>query len=220
MTEVQIHLVRHGEVDNPKGILYGRLPGFALSERGHDMAERLGKHFSQAAVPVRAVWASPLLRTQQTAEPIALECGRDILTEPRIIEAENYFTGRHITISEIFTSRMICRVYNPYQPSWGEPYWNQVLRMRAAMFSFRIHLQKQAEAEGLEAIAGVMVSHQLPIWVTRLAAENKCLVHDPRKRECSLASATTFFFSNSQLRHVHYEDICHDIQPAVAVPGA
>ena len=41
MTRVRIHLVRHGEVHNPEGILYGRMPGYGLSQRGFEMADRV-----------------------------------------------------------------------------------------------------------------------------------------------------------------------------------
>jgi broad specificity phosphatase PhoE len=34
-----VHLLRHGEVYNPTKILYGRLPGFRLSELGVQMAQ-------------------------------------------------------------------------------------------------------------------------------------------------------------------------------------
>ncbi|HEV3068841.1 MAG TPA: histidine phosphatase family protein, partial [Streptosporangiaceae bacterium] len=33
-----VHLLRHGEVDNPRGIIYGRLPGYHLSANGRLMA--------------------------------------------------------------------------------------------------------------------------------------------------------------------------------------
>ena len=33
-TRTVVHLLRHGEVYNPSGVLYGRLPGFTISDRG------------------------------------------------------------------------------------------------------------------------------------------------------------------------------------------
>ena len=38
-----VHLVRHGEVHNPQGVLYGRRDGFHLSVRGRAMADRVGE---------------------------------------------------------------------------------------------------------------------------------------------------------------------------------
>ena len=62
-----MHLLRHGEVHNPDGVLYGRLPGFHLSERGRQMAQMVGDHL--AARDVACVVASPLERAQETAAP-------------------------------------------------------------------------------------------------------------------------------------------------------
>ncbi|MGH2701497.1 MAG: histidine phosphatase family protein, partial [Actinomycetota bacterium] len=73
-----VHLVRHGEVENPKGVIYGRLPGYNLSERGQRQAEAAGRHLRDA--DVRAVWASPLERAQETAEAIAVHHGVEVTT--------------------------------------------------------------------------------------------------------------------------------------------
>jgi broad specificity phosphatase PhoE len=60
-----IYLVRHGEVFNPKQILYGRLPGFGLSRTGKIQAQKLGTYLSGR--PIHTIYASPLARTRQTA---------------------------------------------------------------------------------------------------------------------------------------------------------
>ena len=64
-----VHLMRHGEVHNPDGILYGRLPGYLLSELGREMADTVARFLADHDV-VRVV-ASPLERAQETAGPIA-----------------------------------------------------------------------------------------------------------------------------------------------------
>lgn len=64
-----IHLVRHGEVENPDHVVYGRLPGFGLSDRGEAQARDAGRYV--ASSPVVAVWSSPLQRAIETAEHIA-----------------------------------------------------------------------------------------------------------------------------------------------------
>ena len=69
-----VHLLRHGEVDNPTGVLYGRLPGFRLSERGRAMAEMVAEHLAGADGARRDLVhlvASPLQRAQETAAPVA-----------------------------------------------------------------------------------------------------------------------------------------------------
>ena len=74
---------------------------------------------------------------------------------------------------------------NPWRPSWGEPYVDQVNRMLAAVFDAR------EAAAGKDAI---VVSHQLPIWILRSAIEGRRFLHDPRKRICTLASVTSLHF--------------------------
>ena len=210
-----IHLVRHGEVDNPEGVLYGRLPHFGLTERGHEMAARVAKHFSTAkTTPVELV-ASPLLRTQQTIEPLAEALELPVFTDDRVIEAANSFEGQKLGVRRLAEPRNLLRLYNPLTPSWGEPYRQIVLRMRAAMASLRTKLARY----GPET-AGVIVSHQLPIWMSRLSGEGRSLVHDPRRRECDLASITSFTFGSSTLVSVSYESICADLQPGTTVAGA
>ncbi|EKU45410.1 MULTISPECIES: histidine phosphatase family protein [Brevibacterium] len=210
-----IHLVRHGEVDNPEGILYGRIPGFGLTERGHEMARRVSEHFAEADTQPVALVASPLLRAQQTMAPLSERLGLPVTTDDRVIEAANSFEGQKLSARKLSEPKNLVRLYNPLIPSWGEPYRQIVLRMQAAMASLRARLAPHGE----DAEA-VVVSHQLPIWMARLAGEGRSLVHDPRKRECALASVTSFTFDSSTLVSVSYENICADLQPGHAVAGA
>ena len=210
-----IHLVRHGEVDNPEGILYGRLPHFGLTERGHEMAARVARHFDEVATTPVELVASPLLRTQQTIAPLAKTLDLPVFTDDRVIEAANFFEGQKLDARRLAEPKNLVKLYNPLTPSWGEPYKQIVLRMRAAMASLRAKLVDHGpEAEG------VIVSHQLPIWMTRLSGEGRSLVHDPRRRECDLASITSFTFASSTLVSVSYESICADLQPGTAGAGA
>lgn len=210
-----IHLVRHGEVDNPEGILYGRIPGFGLTERGHEMARRVSEHFASADTQPVALVASPLLRAKQTMAPLAETLDLPVATDDRVIEAANSFEGQKLSARKLTEPKNLVRLYNPLIPSWGEPYRQIVLRMQAAMASLRARLAPYGE----DAEA-VVVSHQLPIWMARLAGEGRSLVHDPRKRECALASVTSFTFESSTLVSVSYENICADLQPGHAVAGA
>lgn len=73
MTTTTVHLVRHGEVHNPERILYGRLPGYRLSDRGQQMASLVGEHLAESDIAL--VRSSPMLRAQQTAAPIATRTG-------------------------------------------------------------------------------------------------------------------------------------------------
>lgn len=197
MTTTTVHLVRHGEVHNPERILYGRLPGYRLSERGQQMAHLAGEHLAGADIAL--VRASPLLRAQQTAAPIAAPHGLEVGTDQRLIESGNHFEGHRMGHGEakLTDPRNWKWFRNPLRPSWGEPYREQITRVIAAMHEAR------AEAEGREA---VLVLHQLPIWLTRRSAEGRPLPHDPRRRECGLCSVTSFRFEGPHLAGVDYAE--------------
>ena len=182
-----VHVARHGEVENPEKILYGRQPGWRLSTRGQQMAETLGEW--SKSINVGALHVSPLQRAQETAAPIARVHGLEITTDERLIEAANVFEGKSFELgSGVLKHPSSWRhLYNPWKPSWGEPYEEQINRMLAAVFAAR------KAANGKDAI---VVSHQLPIWILRSAIEGRSLLHDPRKRICTLASVTSVHFDD------------------------
>jgi broad specificity phosphatase PhoE len=182
-----VHVARHGEVENPQKILYGRQPGWRLSTRGQEMAQALGEW--SKGINLGALHVSPLQRAQETAAPIAKAHGIEITTDDRLIEAGNIFEGKSFEPgSGILKHPTAWRhLYNPWKPSWGEPYDEQINRMFAAIFA------AHKAANGKDAI---VVSHQLPIWITRSAIEGRSMLHDPRKRECSLASVTSIHFDD------------------------
>lgn len=201
-----VHLLRHGEVHNPDGILYGRLPDFHLSERGQEMAQQVAQSIRDRDVTY--IVSSPLERAQETAAPIAAAHGLSIATDARVIEADNIFEGQRVGVGDgvLRQPKAWRHLWNPFTPSWGEPYDELADRMHGAIRSAR------DEARGHEA---VIVSHQLPIWIARLKAENRRLWHDPRRRECSLASLTSLHFEGDRLATVEYGE------PAAALlPGA
>jgi broad specificity phosphatase PhoE len=185
-----VHVVRHGEVENPHKILYGRQPGWKLSQRGQEMAETLGEW--SKSINLGALHVSPLQRAQETAAPIAKAHSISIHTDERLIEAANVFEGKPFGIGDgVLRHPSAWRhLYNPWKPSWGEPYEDQINRMLAAVFA-----AKKAAGDK----DAIVVSHQLPIWILRSAIENRSLIHDPRKRECTLASVTSLHFDNDGL---------------------
>jgi len=213
MTErTVVHLLRHGEVLNPDKILYGRLPGFHLSELGRQMAERAAEHF--AGRDVARIVSSPMERAQETAAPMAERFGQAVTIDERLIEASNVYQGTHFGVGDgvLRHPRQWRHLYNPFRPSWGEPYAQVALRMRAAWQDAR------ARAAGHET---VLVSHQLPIWISRLAAEHRHFVHDPRRRQCALASVTSLHFEDDRLVSVSYVEPAADLLPgAQKVAGA
>jgi broad specificity phosphatase PhoE len=189
-----VHLLRHGEVHNPDGVLYGRLPGYHLSANGRMMAAAAADFFDGR--PVAAIFASPLDRAQETAAPVAERLGLDIVTSDRLIESGNVLEGRSVTLTQLAVNPGNWRyLWNPFRPSWGEPYTEVVARMQEAIG------QAREAGRGKEAVC---VSHQLPIWVSRLAAEHKALWHNPKRRQCALGSVTSFTFDGDQLTGVSY----------------
>ena len=203
-TKTTVHLLRHGEVYNPEGILYGRASGYHLSKLGQAMAERIGERIGGR--DITHIAASPLERAQETAAPLAKRLGLEVGSEPRIIESENYFAGKQFSVRNgIFRSpKAWPKLWNPVRPSWGEPYKDVAARMWAAVEDAR------DAAEGHEA---VLVSHQLPIWIARLHAEKRRFLHDPRKRECTLCSLTSFEFEGDELVRVSYSEPAGDMIP-------
>jgi broad specificity phosphatase PhoE len=195
--ETVIHLVRHGHVENPGRVLYGRLPGFHLSARGRAQASLLARHF--AASPLAAVVSSPLERAQQTAAPIAAAHGLGVHTDLRLIETSSIFEGvaGNVVWYILRHPRIWWHLHDLRSPSWGERNVDTVERVHAAV------------AEARDRFAGgqvVLVSHQAPIWVARLAFERRSLAHLPGRRNCALASVTTLRFDGAELRGVTYAE--------------
>lgn len=196
-TTTLVHLVRHGEVHNPDKVLYGRLDGYHLSELGREMAEVTSQWL--APRDVTYLVSSPLERAQETMEPIAAKLALPVTLDDRVIEAGNDFEGLTVGSDpkQLLQPRFWPKLVNPLKPSWGEPYEEIAERMYTAI------LDARDAAAGHEA---VIVSHQLPVWTARRFAEGKRLWHDPRSRECTLASVTTIEFRGDEIVGVHYAE--------------
>lgn len=206
-----IRLVRHGEVHNPEHILYGRIPGYHLSELGHAMADAAAA--SLAGHPIVALYASPLQRAQESAEPWATRYSSSINTassntasihtasintDERLIEPYNWFEGRRFEFPAALKHPSAWpRLINPLRPSWGEPYTTVLARMLSAIDD------AWAAADGGEV---VMVSHQLPIVMVARSVKGQRLFHDPRKRRCTLSSITTLRREGDRFVEVDYQE--------------
>jgi broad specificity phosphatase PhoE len=195
--ETVVHVVRHGEVYNPEGILYGRIPGFRLSTLGEQMAKVAAETLAER--DVTHIVSSPLERAQQTAAPIADVFGLPVSLDERLLESLNVFEGSRVAVGDgvLGSPKSWRHLWNPFKPSWGEPYRDIAHRMYQAIVAAR------DEARGHEAVC---VSHQLPIWTLRRCVEHKSLWHDPRHRECALASITSFRFQGDDIAEVTYAE--------------
>ena len=192
-----VHLVRHGEVANPGRVLYGRIPGFRLSEDGQMMAKAAAGFMAGRDVTV--LRCSPLERAVETAEPIAAQLGLTVEIDERLIEPWNHFEGLRVGVGDgsLKAPRHWIHLRNPFLPSWGEPYRQVAERVLAVA-----HDAARA-ARGHEAVC---VSHQLPIWVTRRSVEGRRLWHDPRRRQCALGSVTSLHFTGDRITSVSYAE--------------
>jgi broad specificity phosphatase PhoE len=192
-----VHMLRHGEVENPNRVLYGRLAGYPLSALGRKMAAAAAE--SLAGRDIAHLAASPLERAQETAESFADRFQLPITTDDRLIEGGNFFEGRRFGVGDgaLRHPRTWWALRNPFLPSWGEPYTAIAQRMTAALFAAR------EAAAGHEALC---VSHQLPIWTLRMYTLGKRLWHDPRKRQCALASITSFHFDGETVERTEYAE--------------
>jgi broad specificity phosphatase PhoE len=199
-----VHLLRHGEVHNPTGVLYGRRTGYHLSDLGREMARRIADTIGDR--DITRVVSSPLERAQETAAPLAEARGVEIVTDERVIESTNVFEGETFGVGDgvLRQPKAWRHLWNPFRPSWGEPYKQVAARMLAGLYDAR------DAALGHEA---VIVSHQLPIWITRLHVEGRSFLHDPRRRQCTLCSLTSFTFDDERLTTVRYSEPAADLIP-------
>lgn len=201
MQATTIHFVRHGEVHNPDHILYERLPGFHLSDRGRRMAGATARYL--AASPqtntAAAVYSSPLDRTRETAQAIltALNETRaarneeplELVIDQRIIEAGNNFRGTRIGHGEgaLWRNGNWKLVTNLWKPSWGESYRQIAARVGAfAQEKVREHAGQQI----------IVVSHESPIWSYRHLLETGHPEHNMLLRHTALASVTSITYDS------------------------
>lgn len=192
-----VHLLRHGEVHNPDKVLYGRLPHFRLSDDGQQMAVDAAE--ALRGRDVTEVCASPLQRAQETAVPIGTVFGLVTTTDDRLIESANIFEGKRVGVGDgvLQTPSSWRHLYNPFTPSWGEPYLQVARRM--------LHVTEDVRDRNLGHEA-VCVSHQLPIWTVRRYLEGRRLWHHPGIRQCGLASLTSLTWEDEELALVTYSE--------------
>jgi broad specificity phosphatase PhoE len=208
-----IHLVRHGEVFNPDHVLYGRIPGFGLSELGVRMAKESAD--SKVGHPITRLYASPLQRTQESAAPWVADFGLPINTDERLIEPWNDFEGTAGFGARVLRNpKFWPKLRNPFQPSWGEPYTSIVKRMLAVI---------EDAWNATESGEVALVSHQLPIWMVHRELAGERLFHDPRKRRCALSSITTLVRDTDArigCAEVDYQDPAAALQASAIDLGA
>jgi broad specificity phosphatase PhoE len=189
-----VHLVRHGEVENPKGVIYGRLPGFGLSQRGVRQAEAASERLADA--DLGAIWSSPLERAQETAAAIARPHHIEVVTDERLIESGTTLEGIGRTIGAIARSpRHWWSLRNPWRPSWGERFVDIRDRTLAA-----IH-EAISSADGRDV---AIVSHQTPVLVARLALARSRVPPWLGFTPCHTGSVTTLVLDGESIVSASY----------------
>lgn len=184
--ETVVHLIRHGKVENPTNVRYGHAPGFHLSELGRAQAKAAGVRLGELGQPLAALVTSPLERAVETAEILGGELGMAITaTDDRVTEAQNQLAGLHRYA--FLQPWQWHRLYNPFKPSWGEPFVEVAARMRAAIDEVRRRGPVVA-----------IVSHQAPIWITREALEHAGRLPWLAAVRCTQASITTLRFDGDR----------------------
>ena len=201
-----VHMMRHGEVHNPDGILYGRLPGYYLSATGRAQAQTVAD--ALADHDIAAVFASPLQRAQETATPIPAAHALEIVPNADPIEPDNVLDGSKVAVGngDLSKQRPWPKLRDPFTPSWGEPYIQLAHRMLGAATTAR------DAARGREVVC---VSHQLPVYTLRRFLEGQRLWHDPRRRQCSLASVTSLLYDGDALIAIVYSAPAGETDPLV-----
>ena len=205
--------MRHGEVANPEHVLYGRLDGFGLSPLGVQMAQAAADELSASGRPVSALFASPLLRAQQSAAPVARAFALPIQTDERFIEPTNAFEGKRMRGpgGALRDPRNWRYMANPFKPSWGEPFSSIVARMMAGIAG------ADASVDGGDV---VIVSHQACITMVARSVGGKGLAHNPGTRRCNLSSITSLEKHGDRYVEVGYSDPAAHLSGSATDVGA
>jgi broad specificity phosphatase PhoE len=157
-----IHLVRHGEVENPNHVVYASLPGFGLSLRGAAQARAAAGVLSEH--PIAAIVSSPLQRAAETADVIAGRLGLAVRTDPGLLEwelGERWAGVRWEALDTLFPGEVDAYLSHPHDLDFTpEPLSSLAERVRLAA-----ETAVSAHAERGEV---VIVSHQDPIQAARL----------------------------------------------------
>jgi broad specificity phosphatase PhoE len=159
-SHTRVYLARHCDVRNPRGVLYGHLPNFPLSEKGVRQAHTLGRYLSTTGA--RQIHTSPLERAQETAEIIA-----------------GHIPGSTITVSDGLVEAGFGRYLQGVRPAhvpWRRPLW--MIHMvwpgllpgdeRVGEMAARVERPIRRILTSSPAEGGICVSHGDPIqafWV-------------------------------------------------------
>lgn len=152
---MRLYLIRHGAVENPGGVRYGRLPGFPLSAEGRAQAARTAQHLASLRPGPLRLLSSPLARAHETATIVGAPLSLTPDIEPRLLELGSSLDGlpRRVPLP--------VRLRHLRDPALRR--MNEPLRF-AAQRILSVIDEHQPRFQAL-----VLVSHQLPIRAALLA---------------------------------------------------
>ena len=191
MKETKIHFIRHGVVENPEKIYYGRLPGFRLGEQGIRQAKAAAKVVSR--YPIVALFSSPLERAVETAEEIAKQLDNiEIQISELLLEANTPYEGQPI-------SRLVERNWNVYAGT-HHPYEQPIdILERTKAFVTKVrraYKDQQVIATTHADVIAFMIAWALGKPITN---EQKQEIH---KGYLDYASITTFVFETDSVNEI------------------
>lgn len=181
--ESVVHLVRHGEVENPDQVVYADLAGFGLSDKGRRQATWASTRL--AAHPITAVYASPLARAGETARAIALPHGLEPLVLPEVTEWALMSRWAGLPWADLdihFPGELAAYLNDPRALDFApESVTDLALRVARAV---------DALADRHPGQEVVVVSHQDPIQAARLRLTGQDLgrLHHDKPRHCEVIS--------------------------------
>lgn len=158
MNKTTIYFIRHGDVENPKQILYGRLKGFPLSVSGRKQADEIKRKFKNKNIA--CVYSSPLIRATETASPLARAVSKKVTTTNLLLETKSTLEGMPLTRYKELEPKF----HDVWHKSGEkEPVRKVLLRMRR----FVIRVLKENSGKNV-----VAVSHAGPIGILRAFYED------------------------------------------------
>jgi broad specificity phosphatase PhoE len=185
-----VHLIRHGEVENPAGVVYGALPGFGLSARGREQARATAAYLESTLQGSTAIVTSPLDRARETAAILREQLGSAVplTTDPALVEAGTLLEGLPRRFAPLsYLSRLLDR---DTRAKIESP--RRVLRRMVAA------VRNAAETANHGDV--ILVSHQFPIWMATVGFEQRSLLAANApwffiRRPCTYASVTSLVLS-------------------------
>jgi len=192
---IRLYLVRHCDVANPHGVLYGYLPGFGLSAKGLSQAESLGQRLG--GQPVRVIRTSPLERARQTTSIIARHLDNpEVVVDDDLVEARFGLYLQGIRYAEVPWRRPLWWVHMVYPG---------LLRRdeRVGVMAGRVERSLERLLESVGDGTGVCVSHGDPIqafWITYLHRHPWALHH----LQCAKGGLLALDYESGKLVKVTY----------------